>query len=79
MREHFIAKTQLLSKMDQESVAELASSELALLDCHEYDKLRKRLIIYGLTEADLSLISLDYIEAKSTDLVEVIKTHEINR
>ena len=27
----------------------------------------------------IDMISLDYIEAKSTDLVEVIKTHEINR
>ena len=78
MREHFISKNRLVEMMDDESFEDLTSSEIALLDCHEYDKLRKKLIILGLTEADLSLISLVHIEKKSKDLMEVIKTHEIN-
>ena len=77
MREHYIAKNQLLQKMNEDSNTLLGSTEIALLDCHEYDKLRKKLIILGLNEADLSLISLNYIEKKSDDLIEVIKTHEI--
>ena len=63
--------------MNEESSTLLGSTEIALLDCHEYDKLRKKMIVLGLNEADLSLISLNYIEKKSDDLVEVIKTHEI--
>lgn len=78
MREHFISKNRLLENMDEVSIEDLESSEIALLDCHEYDKLRKKLIIFGLNEADLSLMSLLYIEEKSKDLIEVIKTHEIN-
>ena len=35
-------------------------------------------MIWGLNEADLSLLSLEYIEKKSDDLLEVVKTHEIN-
>ena len=77
MREHYIAKNQLLQKMNEESKTLLSSAEIGLLDCHEYDKLRKKLIILGLNEADLSLISLNYIEKKSEDLIEVIKAHEI--
>ena len=78
MREHYIAKNQLLQKLDKESNTLLSAAEIALLDCHEYDKLRKKLIIWGLNEADLSLLSLEYIEKKSDDLLEVVKTHEIN-
>jgi hypothetical protein len=78
MRSHYIAKNKVLETPSEPNLAELEIAELALLDCQKYDVLRKKLLTYGLTEHDLSLISLRYIEEKSSDLMDVIEIHEIN-
>lgn len=78
MRSHYIAKNKALETPSELNLAELEITEVALLDCQKYDVLRKRLLSYGLTENDLSLISLKYIEEKSSDLMDVIEIHEIN-
>ena len=78
MRSHYIAKNKVLETPSELNLAELEITEVALLDCQKYDVLRKRLLSYGLTENDLSLISLKYIEEKSSDLMDVIEIHEIN-
>lgn len=77
MREHFVAKM----RIDQEPISDnsslLAAAEIALLDCHEYDKLRKKLISLGLTDNDLSAMGLKVIEAREVDLREIVRIHEI--
>lgn len=78
MRSHYIAKNKVLETPSEPNLVELEIAEVALLDCQKYDVLRKRLLSYGLTEHDLSLISLKYIEEKSSDLMDVIEIHEIN-
>lgn len=78
MRSHYIAKNKVLEVPSESALAELEIAEVALLDCQKYDVLRKRLLSFGLTENDLSLISLKYIEEKSTDLMDVVEIHEIN-
>ena len=77
MRDHMIAKQYLYRIPGKESVTALRSAEVALLDCQDYDILRKRLILWGLNENDLSLMALEAIEAKARDLQQVIEIHEI--
>lgn len=77
MREHLIAKQQVVHSPGKETVAGLRAAEVGLLDCQDYDLLRKRLIQWGLDENDLSLMGLKAIEAKAEDLGQVIEIHEI--
>lgn len=77
MRDHLIAKQAVANYPSENSVDLLKAAELALIDCQDYDILRKRLLISGLDEIDLGFMALKAIEAKATELQEVIEIHEI--
>ena len=77
MRDHMIAKQQVIRRPGKDTVAILNAAEVALLDCQDYDLMRKRLIQWGLDDNDLSLMALRAIEAKARDLQQVIEIHEI--
>lgn len=77
MREHYIAKRAVELNPTSETVKNLEATEVGLLDCHEYDKLRKRMLIWGLTEPQLSLIGLEALEEKKYELRRFVETHEI--
>lgn len=77
MRAHFIAKSQVSVAPSEEAIKNLRAAEVSLLACHDYDKLRKKLLTLGLSEADLASLGLEAIEEKSKDVTEFVKTHEI--
>ena len=77
MKDHFIAKQLVLSEPSEIAVKNLESSEVGLLSCHEYDKLRKQLLSYGVTEVQLSLIGLEALEKKAEDVRRFVEIHEI--
>lgn len=77
MREHFIAKARLEEVPDAERAALVLQSEVALLDCHDYDVFRKWLLQLGLTEIDLGAMGLAAIEARGSDIRETVRIHEI--
>lgn len=77
MRSHLLAKQKLVGTPSKENSNSLKSAEIGLLDCQDYDLMRKRLIRWGLTDNELSEMSLLAIEAKGKDLRDVIRTHEI--
>ena len=77
MREHFLAKTKARSMPSEQTLQELDNTELALIDCHEYDKFRKGLLSVGLTENDLSEMGLQAIESTRRNLQEIVGQHEI--
>ena len=77
MREHFIAKQLVLSEPSEKAVNNLESSEVGLLSCHEYDKLRKQLLSFGVSEAQLGLIGLEVIEKNAEDVRRFVEIHEI--
>jgi len=79
MRNHLVAKEQVYRSPGKDTVVALRAAEVALLDCQDYDMLRKRLILWGLDENDLSLMALQAIEAKDRDLQQVVEIHEIRR
>lgn len=77
MRAHLLAKQKLEADPSAETVRNLEASEIALIDCQDYDLMRKRLMLIGLDETALAYMALQAIEAKATDLQNVIEVHEI--
>ena len=77
MREHLIAKTAVEIDVSAQSIKNLQAAEVGLLDCHEYDKLRKKLISWGNDSNDLSRLGLQALEEKAYDLQRFVEIHEI--
>lgn len=77
MRSHLIAKQKVEMAPSEETLRDLAASEIGLIDCQDYDLLRKRLQLIGLDETALGYMALKAIEAKTSDLQNVIEIHEI--
>ena len=77
MREHFIAKQLVVVSPSEKTIKNLEASEVGLLTCHEYDKLRKQLLSYGASEAQLSMIGLEVMEKKAEDVQRFVEIHEI--
>lgn len=77
MREHYIAKRALEIDSSPVNLRNLQASEVGLLDCHEYDKLRKRMISWGLDGQDLSYIGIEALEEQDYELRDFVEIHEI--
>jgi hypothetical protein len=77
MRDHYQAKRWLELAPSPDRVRELSSSELGLVVCQDYDLYQKRLQQWGLRESELAQMRLRAIEARATDLKEVVSIHEI--
>ena len=77
MRDHFIAKKAVEVKTSTMSVANLDAAEVGLLKCHEYDKQRKRLQMFNVSDAMISIIGLEALEEKNYELRDFVKIHEI--
>ena len=77
MREHFIAKQLVVVSPSDKAIKNLEASEVGLLSCHEYDKLRKKLLSYGASEMQLSMIGLEVMEENAKDVQRFVEIHEI--
>ena len=77
MREHFIAKQMVLSEPSDETIRNLEAAEVGLTACHAYDKLRKKMIGWGVAENQLASIGLDAMEERARDVRHFVETHEI--
>lgn len=77
MREHFIAKQMVLASPSVETARNLDASEVGLTACHSYDKLRKTLLGWGVSENQLALLGLEAIESKAHEVREFVRSHEI--
>ena len=77
MRSHYLAKARTGANPSAETVQALERSELALIDCQDYDILQKKLTLLGLRENELGLMRLNAIEADAAGLKDVIDAHEI--
>jgi len=77
MRGHMIAKMSVSKAPSENTVRQLKAAEIELLACQDYDLMRKRLIRWGLTDNEVSEMALVAIEARATNLQEVVRVHEI--
>lgn len=78
MRDHFQAKQSEALGASDKAGRELAAAEMGLIICQDYDLYQKRLMQWGLRENELATMRLKAIEARATDLDEVVATHEIS-
>ena len=76
MRDHMIAKNRVFHEKSKKAIKALEAAEIGLISCHEYDKLRKKMIAWGLTKDDLAYIGIEAIEEKSYDLIKYVEIHE---
>lgn len=77
MREHFIAKQLVLAAPTEETIRNLEAAEIGLTTCHDYDKLRKKMIGWGVKENELASLGLEAIEKRATDVRTFVEIHEI--
>ena len=77
MRDHMIAKQTVSQSPSDATVQNLKAAEIALLDCQDYDLMRKRLIRWGLSDNELSEMALVAIEERASTLQDVVRIHEI--
>lgn len=77
MRSHYLAKMRTANNPSEQTVQALERSELALIDCQDYDILQKRLKMWGLRENELGYMRLKAIEADANGLRDVVDAHEI--
>lgn len=77
MREHFIAKKAVEFAPSDTTIKNLEAAEIGLLTCQDYDKLRKKLSAFGVSDAQLGLLGLEALEANSKDVRRFVEIHEI--
>ena len=77
MKAHYIAKKRLELNPSELSAKDLQATELGLVVCHEYDKTRKKLMKWGLSESHLSELGLEAIGEKNYGLSKIVETHEL--
>ena len=77
MRNQFISKARTAKDPNEINAKELQGAEVALIDCHDYDVLRKKLLTLGLNQLDLSSMGLKAIEREAYDLQKIVRIHEI--
>jgi hypothetical protein len=76
MRDHYIAKKAVEYDTTKKNVENLEAAELALMNCHEYDKLRKELQRFNVSKAMLEGLGLMALEEKEYELNRFVKAHE---
>lgn len=77
MREHLIAKKAVEFSPSESTIKNLQSSEISLIVCHDYDKLRKQLKDWSFNDNDLQMLGLEALEEKAYDLEKFVEIHEI--
>lgn len=77
MREHQQARQMTALNPAPEVHKALSASEIGLIICQDYDLYQKKLLQWGLREDELAQMRLRAIEARASDLTEVIETHAI--
>ncbi len=57
----------------------LKSADIGLLVCHDYDKLRKNLLIWGVSEDQLALYGLEVLENQLIPTSRMVEPHRMDR
>ena len=68
-----------LDVSSQESALLVQSADVELSVCHDYDKLRKRLLVAGLTEDELALLGLEALEIERIPVDRMVEPHRMPR
>lgn len=55
------------------------SADIGLAVCHDYDKLRKRMLILGITDEQLALLGLEALEIDQIPVARMVQPHRMDR
>lgn len=77
MRDHYQARQAAQISPSADAQSTVQSAELGLTICQDYDIYQKTLQQWGLRENELSLMRLRAIEARASDLQDIVEIHEI--
>lgn len=55
------------------------SADVGMMVCHEYDKLRKELLIQGLSEDQLAMLGLEVLEVEQITVQQMVDAHRMDR
>lgn len=55
------------------------SADVGMLVCHDYDKLRKRLLIHGMSEDQLAMLGLEVLEVEQITVRRMVDSHRMDR
>ncbi|WP_439486520.1 TIGR03982 family His-Xaa-Ser system protein [Blastomonas fulva] len=77
MRTHYQTKQAASILPTETQRHSLKEAEIGLVVCQDYDLYQKQLLQWGLREEELGQMRLRAIEARASDLEEVVATHEI--
>lgn len=77
MRDHFQAKRSIKLSSAAKTTPSHEASEMGLIICQDYDLYQKRLMQWGLRESELAQMRLKAIEARASDLEDIVDIHEI--
>ena len=76
MRDHYIAKKAVELQPSKTAIKNLEATELGLVACHEYDKVRKKLQSFNVSDNTLESLGLSALEEREYDLQRFVKSHE---
>jgi hypothetical protein len=55
------------------------SADVGMIVCHDYDMLRKKLLIQGLTEDRLAMLGLEVLEVEQITVQQMVDAHRMDR
>ncbi|MEO8488581.1 TIGR03982 family His-Xaa-Ser system protein [Pseudomonas sp.] len=55
------------------------SADVGMIVCHDYDMLRKKLLIQGLSEDRLAMLGLEVLEVEQITVQQMVDAHRMDR
>lgn len=55
------------------------SADVGMMVCHDYDKLRKELLIQGMSEDQLAMLGLQVLEVEQITVQQMVDAHRMDR
>lgn len=55
------------------------SAEVGMMICHDYDKLRKKMLIQGVSDDRLAMIALEVLEHEQITVQQMVDAHRMDR
>lgn len=68
-----------LTVNDPQSERLRLSADVGMMVCHDYDILRKQLLIQGLSEDQLAMLGLEVLEVEQITVQQMVDAHRMDR
>ncbi|WP_417539062.1 TIGR03982 family His-Xaa-Ser system protein [Marinobacter sp.] len=71
----------LRQQLDDASRSKLLSlsADVGMMICHDYDKLRKTMLMHGVSEDNLAMLGLNVLEIEQITVSKMVDAHRMDR